>query len=80
MLSGGGFQAIPKGQFEAGKALGLNYWSILGRIVLPQVFRHALPRTINMIVVTARVLKTIVEPSSICIFTWRPSTRVGRPA
>jgi len=48
----GGFQAIPRGQFEAGKALGLGYWSILGRIVLPQVFRHALPSTINMVVVT----------------------------
>lgn len=48
----GGFQAIPKGQFEAGKALGLGYWSILGRIILPQVFRHALPSTINMVVVT----------------------------
>lgn len=48
----GGFQAIPRGQFEAGKALGLGYWNILGRIVLPQVFRHALPSTINMVVVT----------------------------
>lgn len=48
----GGFQAIPKGQVEAGKALGLSYWSILGRIVLPQVFHHALPSTINMVVVT----------------------------
>ena len=48
----GGFQAIPKGQFEAGKALGLGYWHILGRIILPQVFRHALPSTINMVVVT----------------------------
>ena len=48
----GGFQAIPKGQFEAGKALGISYWSILSRIVLPQVFRHSLPSTINMIVVT----------------------------
>lgn len=48
----GGFQAIPKGQFEAGKALGLGYGGILGRIVLPQVFRHALPSTINMVVVT----------------------------
>ena len=48
----GGFQAITEGQFEAGKALGLSYWSILSRIVLPQVFRHSLPSTINMIVVT----------------------------
>lgn len=48
----GGFQAIPKGQLEAGKALGIGYWSIMGRIILPQVFRHALPSTINMVVVT----------------------------
>ncbi|MEM7056660.1 MAG: amino acid ABC transporter permease [Pseudomonadota bacterium] len=48
----GGFQAIPKGQFEAGAALGLGFWSVLGYIVLPQVFRHALPATINMVVVT----------------------------
>lgn len=48
----GGFQAIPKGQYEAGRALGISYWSIMGRIILPQVFRHALPSTINMVVVT----------------------------
>ena len=48
----GGFQAIPSGQFEAGKALGLKYTSILFDIVLPQVFRHALPATINMVALT----------------------------
>ncbi len=56
----GGFQAIPSGQFEAGKALGLSYWSILGRIVLPQVFRHALPSTINMVVVTFKETAIVI--------------------
>lgn len=56
----GGFQAIPKGQFEAGKALGLGYWTILGRIVLPQVFRHALPGTINMVVVTFKETAIVI--------------------
>lgn len=56
----GGFQAIPKGQFEAGSALGLNYWQILGRIVLPQVFRHALPSTINMVVVTFKETAIVI--------------------
>ncbi|MEM9640990.1 MAG: amino acid ABC transporter permease [Pseudomonadota bacterium] len=56
----GGFQAIPKGQFEAGKALGLSYWHILGRIVLPQVFRHALPSTINMVVVTFKETAIVI--------------------
>ncbi len=56
----GGFQAIPKGQFEAGKALGLTYWQILERIVLPQVFRHALPSTINMVVITFKETAIVI--------------------
>lgn len=56
----GGFQAIPKGQFEAGKALGLTYWQILGRIVLPQVFRHALPATVNNVVVTFKETAIVI--------------------
>lgn len=56
----GGFQAIPKGQFEAGKALGLSYWQILSRIVLPQVFRHALPSTINMVVITFKETAIVI--------------------
>ena len=56
----GGFQAIPKGQFEAGQALGLHSWRILERIVLPQVFRHALPGTINMVVVTFKETAIVI--------------------
>jgi len=58
----GGFQAIPKGQFEAGRVLGLGRLHILTRIVLPQVFRHALPSTVNMIVITFKetALVTII--------------------
>lgn len=56
----GGFQAIPKGQFEAGQALGLSYWRVLGYIVLPQVFRHALPATINMVVVTFKETAIVI--------------------
>ncbi|MEM9438942.1 MAG: amino acid ABC transporter permease [Pseudomonadota bacterium] len=56
----GGFQAIPKGQFEAGQALGLSYRRVLGYIVLPQVFRHALPATINMVVVTFKETAIVI--------------------
>ena len=56
----GGFQAIPKGQFEVGKALGLSYWQILGLVVLPQVFRHALPSTINMVVITFKETAIVI--------------------
>ncbi|MCG8359762.1 MAG: amino acid ABC transporter permease [Kiloniellales bacterium] len=56
----GGFQAIPRGQFEAGHALGLPYWRILALIILPQVFRHALPGTINMVVVTFKETAIVI--------------------
>lgn len=56
----GGFQAIPRGQFEAGKALGLGYWTILIRIILPQVYRHALPGTVNMVVVTFKETAIVI--------------------
>jgi general L-amino acid transport system permease protein len=48
----GGFQGVPKGQEEAAKALGLSYAQRMGRILLPQAFRLALPATINQIVIT----------------------------
>ncbi|MGX9417757.1 amino acid ABC transporter permease [Vibrio sp. WJH972] len=56
----GGFQAIEKGQFEAGEALGLSSWHVLSRIILPQVFRHALPSTINMVVVTFKETAIVI--------------------
>ena len=36
-----GIQAIPKGQYEAAKTLGMNYVQTMKRIILPQVFRSA---------------------------------------
>jgi glutamate/aspartate transport system permease protein len=38
-----GIQSIAKGQAGAGYALGLDYWQVMGRIVLPQAFRNMLP-------------------------------------
>lgn len=56
----GGFQGIPKGQVEAGQALGLSSWHIFSRIVLPQVFRHSLPGTINMVVMTFKETAIVI--------------------
>ena len=43
----GGLQAIPNGQYEAAKALGLSYWKIMGLIVLPQALRIVIPGIVN---------------------------------
>lgn len=42
------FQAIPRGQYEAGSALGLSYGKTMRLIVLPQLIRIALPGLVNL--------------------------------
>jgi polar amino acid transport system permease protein len=46
----GSIEAVPKGQTEAAKALGLGYWSRMFDIVLPQAFKISLPATIGFLV------------------------------
>ncbi|AGK52294.1 amino acid ABC transporter permease [Bacillus sp. 1NLA3E] len=43
----GGLLGIDKGQYEASQVLGLNKWQTMTRIVLPQMFRIALPAVAN---------------------------------
>ena len=47
-----GLQAVPPGQEEAAKALGMSYTQRVGRILLPQAFKAALPPTVNQFVIT----------------------------
>jgi len=43
----GGLQAIPSGQYEAAKALGLSYPKMMGLVVLPQALRIVIPGIVN---------------------------------
>ncbi|HMN88181.1 MAG TPA: amino acid ABC transporter permease [Bauldia sp.] len=43
----GGLQAIPKGQYEAAHALGLNYWKTMRLIILPQALKIVIPGIVN---------------------------------
>lgn len=43
----GGLQALPKGQYEAASALGLNYWKSMMFIILPQALKHVIPGIVN---------------------------------
>ena len=43
----GGLQALPKGQSEAGMALGLGYWARMRLIVLPQALTIVIPGIVN---------------------------------
>jgi general L-amino acid transport system permease protein len=56
----GGMQGVPRGQEEAAMALGLTYWQRIGRILLPQAMRSALPATINQFVITFKETSLVV--------------------
>lgn len=43
----GGLEAIPRGQDEAARALGLGYWHVHAYIVLPQALRAVTPGIVN---------------------------------
>jgi general L-amino acid transport system permease protein len=43
----GGLQAIPRGQFEAARALGLGYWKMMTFVVLPQALKIVIPGMVN---------------------------------
>lgn len=43
----GGLQAVPKGQLEAAQSLGLSYWQMQRKIVLPQALRLVVPAMVN---------------------------------
>jgi len=47
----GGIISIEPGQFEAAKALGMNYWQAMIRIIIPQAFRNTLPSVCNEAVI-----------------------------
>lgn len=43
----GGLQGIPRGQYEAAKALGWAYWRMMSVIILPQTLRLVIPGLAN---------------------------------
>jgi polar amino acid transport system permease protein len=43
----GGLQSITAGQWEAGRALGMSYWTLMRRIILPQAIRRMVPAFTN---------------------------------
>ena len=43
----GGLAAVPRGQYEAARALGFTYWRMMGLVILPQALRVTLPNIVN---------------------------------
>lgn len=50
----GGINAVPKGQMEAARSLGLPYRKTMKKIILPQAFKLMIPSFINQFVITLK--------------------------
>ena len=46
-----GIEAVPRGQFEAGRSLGFSYWKTMWRIVMPQAIKNVIPTLANEFIV-----------------------------
>jgi His/Glu/Gln/Arg/opine family amino acid ABC transporter permease subunit len=54
-----GIQSIPKGQWEAGRSIGLKPWQVMRLVVLPQAIRRILPALGNQFVYVLKMSSLI---------------------
>ena len=50
----GGIEAVPKGQMEASRSLGISYGKTMRKVILPQAVRLMLPNFINQFVISLK--------------------------
>lgn len=68
----GSIQAIPKGQWEAGEALGLNYVQRMRYVVMPQALKIAVPPAVGFLI-------ALVKASSlVSVIAATDLTRAGK--
>jgi general L-amino acid transport system permease protein len=46
----GGLQAMPRGQYEAAEAIGLNYYLTMRLIILPQALKIVIPPSVSILI------------------------------
>lgn len=77
----GAFLAVPYGQVEAAKALGLNRWQTFRLIQLPQAWRHALPGLSNLWLVLLKdtALVSLIGLSDLMMRSQSAAVTTGKP-
>jgi len=45
-----GIQALPRGQTEAARTLGMGYWTTLRKVILPQALFNMIPSILNQLI------------------------------
>ncbi len=55
----GGIMSVDKGQMEAGRSLGLNYYTTMTKVILPQAIKNSLPAMVNEVI-------ALLKETSVC--------------
>ncbi|MDX7987562.1 arginine ABC transporter permease ArtQ [Xenorhabdus sp. 12] len=77
----GALKAVPAGQREAGQALGLSQSRIFFRLVMPQMWRHALPGLGNqwLVLLKDTALVSLISVNDLMLQTKSIATRTQEP-
>lgn len=77
----GALKAVPLGQWESGQALGLSKTAIFFRLVMPQMWRHALPGLGNqwLVLLKDTALVSLISVNDLMLQTKSIATRTQEP-
>ena len=50
----GGINAVPKGQTEASRSMGMSSFNTMQKVILPQAFRIVLPSVVNQFIISIK--------------------------
>ncbi|AUX72248.1 arginine ABC transporter permease ArtQ [Erwinia pyrifoliae] len=77
----GALQAVPLGQWESGQALGMKKSAVFLRLIVPQMWRHALPGLGNqwLVLLKDTALVSLISVNDIMLQTKSIATRTQEP-
>jgi arginine transport system permease protein len=77
----GALRAVPQGQWESGQALGMKKGAIFFRLILPQMWRHALPGLGNqwLVLLKDTALVSLISVNDLMLQTRSIATRTQEP-
>ena len=77
----GALKAVPEGQRESGMALGMKKFTIFTRLILPQMWRHALPGLGNqwLVLLKDTALVSLISVNDLMLQTKSIATRTQQP-
>lgn len=77
----GALKSVPRGQWESGQALGMTKGAIFRRLIMPQMWRHALPGLGNqwLVLLKDTALVSLISVNDLMLQTRSIATRTQEP-